>query len=599
MAVTARQVVEALKQRYVTGDPGTANVSSVDVAEFLRQCPADELQSDNNLTLLIAAGQPDWILSASDLAVISSVRDCMTMIFGLIDLDDKVETHLRGTTPILAVELLLVPELPLAESPSSVLTILDLLLDATIGWSGDQGRSGEQLLSKLSSTLDSLRSEKTDYAEIQADLTAFLEKEQKRIVKLEERLAASESGKLRSQRGRAIAADTINVAMEGQKLTSGIAHFLKGPWFESLQLLAITKGVDSDEWIRATKLTETIIWTYQPTKDETEKQRLYRIVEHLPSEIRDLTLALEHNVDESEAALAGIEEDHLLMVSGQELEYEDVEPLNVEGQVLDQHTSVSKILLRKVNNLKLGQWFTFNDGDKSARIKLVLKLEDVKQMMFTNRNGMKALEKSFDEMAYLMSSGVIKALNHESIFSSTFSSFYQGLIDEHDRKIKLAEEADQEEAEREAARTKALKEAEALARAREEEERQRKEEDKANRLERAKTEASKSENQEKLAEIAEVVSQLNIGAWLKLPAADGELEECKLAVRVASADKMIFVSRTGVKVGDYSAEQLVSLLVAGEAVIEDSGVEFEDTLAQVVSKLRQDRNKSYDDLTGG
>ncbi|MBL6690454.1 MAG: DUF1631 family protein [Pseudomonadales bacterium] len=94
------------------------------------------------------------------------------------------------------------------------------------------------------------------------------------------------------------------------------------------------------------------------------------------------------------------------------------------------------------------------------------------------------------------------------------------------------------------------------------------------------------------------MAKLNVGAWLRLPAADGELEECKLAVRVTAADKLIFVSRTGVKVGDYTSEQLITLLVAGEGEIDDAGVEFEDTLAQVVSKLRQDRDKSYDDLTG-
>jgi len=61
---------------------------------------------------------------------------------------------------------------------------------------------------------------------------------------------------------------------------------------------------------------------------------------------------------------------------------------------------------------------------------------------------------------------------------------------------------------------------------------------------------------------------------------------------------MIFVNSAGVKVGDYSTEQLVLLLVAGEGEITDAGIEFEDTLAQVVTKLRQDRNKSYDVLTG-
>jgi hypothetical protein len=61
---------------------------------------------------------------------------------------------------------------------------------------------------------------------------------------------------------------------------------------------------------------------------------------------------------------------------------------------------------------------------------------------------------------------------------------------------------------------------------------------------------------------------------------------------------MIFVSRTGVKLGEYNTEQLVQLLLVGDAEIQEAGVEFQDTLAQVVTKLRVDRDKSYDDLTG-
>ena len=76
------------------------------------------------------------------------------------------------------------------------------------------------------------------------------------------------------------------------------------------------------------------------------------------------------------------------------------------------------------------------------------------------------------------------------------------------------------------------------------------------------------------------------------------LDECKLAVKLTAVDKMIFVSRSGIRIGEYSTEELVQILVAGEGEIEHGGVEFEDTLAEVVTKLRHDRNKSYDDLTG-
>ena len=117
-------------------------------------------------------------------------------------------------------------------------------------------------------------------------------------------------------------------------------------------------------------------------------------------------------------------------------------------------------------------------------------------------------------------------------------------------------------------------------------------------LSRARGVADREENAGRVRDLTTTVQGLNIGAWLKLPGADGDLTECKLAVRLTTPDKMIFVSRTGVKIGDYTSEQLLSLIVAGDAEIQEEGVEFEDTLAQVVTKLRVDRNKSYDDLTG-
>ena len=110
--------------------------------------------------------------------------------------------------------------------------------------------------------------------------------------------------------------------------------------------------------------------------------------------------------------------------------------------------------------------------------------------------------------------------------------------------------------------------------------------------------AEKSENADRVVEFSNIVASLSSGALIRLPDASGELQDCKLAVRIAAADKMIFVDANGMKAGDYTVQQLVSLLVAGEAELGDQGIEFEDTLAAVVTKLRSDREKSYDDLTG-
>ena len=601
MSVNTRQVVDALVHRYIGSDPSAPNKSTEELADLVRMLSSPQ---DYSLLDALAAADTGCIPAAGDIAVLHSVRDCMTMIFNLVDLDPAIRSEIHMLIPHMAADILLNPAGPLSEDDASLFIIADQLLEATVGWSSDLGRAGEQLLTRVKEVIAQVSAGNADYAALASEFRTYHEKDRSRITKLEDRLAASESGKLRSQRSRAIAAEMINESMAGQQLTANIVEFLQGPWFESMQLLALNKGLDGDDWIRATKLTETLIWTYQPVDAESEekasaeKQRLYRIVENMGSEIRELLLAFEHNTDDLEAAISDIEQDHFLMVSEQPLDYEPFEPIESPDAGMGQRTSVSRILLKKVNNLEPGQWFLFSEADKNIRIKLVLKLPDVKQMLFTNRNGMKALDKTYDELAYLISSSVIKPLNHEAVFSSTFRTFYQGLIEELARKQKIAEEADREQAERDAAQKKAAQEAAALSRQKEEEEQARIAQERDERLERAKEEAAKAENQEEFTETVAVVSRLGVGAWVKLPAPDGTLEDCKLAVKIAAADKMIFVSRTGVKIGEYSTEQLTTLLVAGEAEISDTGVEFEDTLAQVVSKLRADREKSYDDLTG-
>ncbi|MBQ76107.1 MAG: hypothetical protein CMQ20_13945 [Gammaproteobacteria bacterium] len=608
MSVAPGTVIDALKHRYIKKAGPAPNADEEQLIQSLRDIADDQLSNKQGLLDLVAASSPDSVFSDANLATLQSVDDCINLISKLIDVDQQISDQLQLVMPELACQLLQTPNLPLETQDHSILAVLDLLVSASVGWSPDLGRAGEKLFSEISETVASTRSGAGDFKEPLENMQAFLDKEQKRTSKLEERLIASETGILRSRKSTVMTAQMINREMNDKKLTPPIIEFLQGPWYDSIQLLALTKGFNSEEWFRAVKMTETIIWTYQPFETEhedtlqKEKQRLYRIIEHIPAEIRELLVALEHKTESSEAALENIESEHVMVISGQALEYEEFSPIETGEQTFDQGTSVSRILLKKVNNLQPGQWFTFEEDNIQARIKLVLKLEDIQQLLFTNRNGMKALEKSFDELAYYLSASVIKLLTHEAIFTSTFTSYYQGLVETLEKDQKQAAEdrveADREEAKQEAARKEAIAKAKAAALAKEEADREQQEREREERLTNARNEAAKEENIEKVKELNETVNALNVGAWLKLPGADGVMEECKLAVKIAAADKMIFVGRSGVKIGEYSTKQLVQLLVAGEAVIDDEGVEFEDTLAQVVTKLRQDRNKSYGDLTG-
>jgi hypothetical protein len=597
------EVSQALIYRYVKTGNDEPNVTAAVVAEYLDA--SNEIES--SLLNAIREQKPDWQLDDLTYAIINSVDECTVLIFRIIQMAPEVNAQFHRVLPRIAAAILRQPDLPLSKVPPR-LTILDALNKGMVGWTPGLGAGSNKLQDIFESTIEKLLNPDTDLEALTTEVTSFMEKESDRIRRLEERLAASETGLVRSKQAKELAANLINNKASKARVTQSLADFLRGPWYESLQLLVNEKGIQSEAWQRTAALTDTLIWIYQPIDNDAEdaeqqKQRLYRIIENLPGEIRELLVALEHRIDAAEDALDSLEADTVPIISGMPLEYVDFEPIPSENT--SSHSTVSRVLLRKVLELETGQWFSHEDSEQSETtqlVKLVLKLDDVNQLLFTNRNGMKVMQKSFDEFAYDLSSHVVKPINPNAAFSSTFKTIYQGLVDEFRKhRIVIAErmaEVDRLDQVRKKAQQKAQDEATKLAAAKEEAEQNRLKALKASRLASANAVAEQSENADRVVEVSNVVASLSSGAMIRLPTASGEIQDCKLAVRIAAADKLIFVDADGMKAGDYTAQQLVSLLVAGEAELGDQGIEFEDTLAAVVTKLRSDREKSYDDLTG-
>lgn len=596
------EVSQALIHRYARDREENPTVESADVATLLNGSTGDT--EPHSLPQLISETQPDWALDNFTSSILASVDDCMTLIFRITQMAPHVDAQFHRLKARIAADLLETPDLPL-EKNSELFSTLDVLNRGMVGWTEGLGAGSNKLQSVFDDAIDKLTAPDTDLAGLNAEVAKFMDKESNKISRLEERLAASETGIVRTRQAKVLAANLINAKTHGHLVTESLSEFLKGPWYDSLQLLVNEKGINSEDWQRASALTETILWTYQPISEEEKataqtKQRLYRIIEHLPAEVKQLLVALEHNTDATESALKTLESDHVSIVSGLTPDFIEFEPMPSESTEIQ--STVSRVLLRKVRELETGQWFSYSEGDDVQLIKLVLKLDDVNQLLFTNRNGMKVMQKSFDEFAYYLSSHVVRVINPEAAFTSTFKTYFQGILDEHRKYKQLINdrkaEVDRLDEERKKAQKKAQAEAQQLAIAKEEAERARLDALKASRLESAKAEASKSENADRVQEFTQIVASLATGAEVQLPDATGQKQLCKLAVKVAVADKHIFVNRDGMKAGDYKAEQLVQLLVAGDAELGESGVEFEDTLASVVSKLRSDREKSYDDLTG-
>jgi hypothetical protein len=104
--------------------------------------------------------------------------------------------------------------------------------------------------------------------------------------------------------------------------------------------------------------------------------------------------------------------------------------------------------------------------------------------------------------------------------------------------------------------------------------------------------------QKKYDAAAATVSSLKPDAWVTLSIMEGVQTPCKLVAIIASNQTYIFANRAGLKVAEYTASQLAHMIVTENSEILDTGAEFESALVTIVSGLREDKSKSYEELTG-
>ncbi len=107
----------------------------------------------------------------------------------------------------------------------------------------------------------------------------------------------------------------------------------------------------------------------------------------------------------------------------------------------------------------------------------------------------------------------------------------------------------------------------------------------------SQTETGEVQQQEKTepvhidSNISQIVEQLRAGSWVELKI-DGEFKRCKLAARIATIGKYIFVNRSGMKMADFLTFELCQYLQLGNMKILDDEALFDRALESVISNLR-------------
>lgn len=489
--------------------------------------------------------------------------------------------------------------LPWLDKHSS-LKYLRFIVPAVCGWHPEMGRAAEKFKQKISGLTQRLANcwDEQDAKEITNELQQFLEAEHQRVGKLEKRLRDAEIGQLHARHAQELSAKTLNQQMGGKKLPLSISRFLQGPWRESMRLTILSHGKESEQWRRIVRLTETLIWTFQPVGDDAsgeQRQHIYDSISELSEQLRETVVGLHHS-SELDTELAQVEQQHLLILKQQNLDYAPFELINNTDPLLSANVSISNNLIKNVSKINEGQWFIYTSDGIENRIKLTIKIEQVQQLLFTNFLGIKVEQFSYEEFAYMLSSKIAVPLGQRDILKVMGEKMLQSLLahfhrDTGDEPADATVEQDilrQQENSRRIAREKALLEAKAhaeVARLRSQSTAKPESAPAANTPSAPEPSANPTGSAPPVGAIVAQLDKLLLGARLAFKVGDEE-KTCRLAAILQTTGAYIFVNKDGIKEYSLSREQLGEMLAKGELRIIDQGSDSSSALEQVVNNFR-------------
>ena len=293
---------------------------------------------------------------------------------------------------------------------------LDTLQNGAVGWQIRLDRAGQIMEQRVKRAVDKalewFGDQRVDIAAITRELVAANERDAARAQRMVQRLAEMEQARLRTLAARRDAALMINAGLEDYELPGAIGEFLKGPWYDSAQLVLVKHGALSAEWEQLQRTTRHLMESVQSSKDDTPATRDGReqSLRHLPGDLRRWLLSLEHDSEATDSAIGLIEYAHLRLRHGQDLERARIPLIELEEQAQEEEAGGSE-------SLNIGEWYRFGDGEDELRAQLVLQLEAGRHLLFANLVGLKALDLSRQAFQRRLNEGAARALPHQASFS--------------------------------------------------------------------------------------------------------------------------------------------------------------------------------------
>lgn len=448
-----------------------------------------------------------------------------------------------------------------AQSLPAVLDLIDCVGNYLALWYEGLGSRGASDLEVLNKSLQPLFGTSLCSAKVRAaqtEVQRLVTSREKRLKNLNQRLRSMVEGKLAAATSRQQCVKLLHETVAGRKLPQNTAAFLQGPWFQSLNYIYLTEGEKSSTWKRAVDLTDAIVGAVFPETDSKPTRFIAMLCDELP----DFIFSLQHDEPAKLSWLALLESDHKAVMKTQSLAYDSRLDLVDTGINETLNARVSETLIRKAKRCMEGDWFRFA-GECTARAQILCIADGGRRYIFSNVNGQKVLEISLDEFAYLLANGSAKSISQEFCGHTLLVNIVEQTINAYERSH-VARQTEHTAALKalEAAREKAQREAERLAKLQAESESRYSEEIRRKEQEfiRLKEEKTQLETEKRRLEIEKRINNLQLGEAI-FQKRGSEVEKLLLAVRFSSSDKLLFTSELGIKRLEIKSQELIQQIL--------------------------------------
>ena len=457
-------------------------------------------------------------------------------------------------------------------------TLMDTLATMLMGWwpegSELDAQKRQKNLLEISDVL--LKNYFDDSGLLEHQMNTLLEKqeqEQRRLLKLVNRNIDTQRGRMRLQHCEEVIADLYNSHFTKVTLPAALYDLLKSVWHDVLLRILLQKEEDHKYemlWKQAAQATGLMMRSVQIG---AHQKSFFVRAANLDDDVARIMRESRESQEDINQLVDVLRASQKKMLQGNNEDYIQPELIQKGRYFENTQLLVSAHLKRNVADLELGRWYLYQPSKEERKlINLVHREEQYGRVLFSTLDG-KLLGKSFDELVFYLTSEQLTLIQREYFFKRHIELTLKhcwSLIENKDKVEKihrLAALKQQKELKNEADKQALEKKIIEVRRLRQEHK------------------EDKLVQEELTTSAKKVVSLLRLGSWVSIQNGEGDPQRAKLAVRLVSSGKLIFVDRSGLRVAEYTSKELVSLVVKGSVDIIHEGDDFNRTLASVVGRL--------------